>query len=104
MERLTPLKLPVNEIFNTIKDQPWVRPPKLIQHNFSLPESEEYCSHHDYKGYQTVHCWALRRYLEELVQHGFFKEYILTPEVIFRQPNTQPPRKQNLIAQYNAID
>ena len=30
MEQFTSLKLPINEVFNTIKDQPWVRRPRPI--------------------------------------------------------------------------
>jgi len=44
MLHFTPQRLPINEIFNAIKDQPWVRRPRLIQHNPSLFELEEYCS------------------------------------------------------------
>jgi len=42
--------------------------------------------------------------MEELIQQDFLKEYVPTPEAISRQPNTDPPRKQNLIAQYKTID
>lgn len=80
------------------------RRPKLIQHDPSLPELEEYCSYHDCKGHQTIHCWVLRRYLEELNQQGLLKEYILTLEAISRQPDINPPQEQNLIAQYKTID
>jgi len=51
-ERFTPLKLSINEVFNTFKDQPWVRHSKLIQPNPSLIGSEEYYSFHDYKGHK----------------------------------------------------
>ena len=43
-------------------------------------------------------------YLEELVQWGLLKEYILTLEAASGQSNTQPSREQHLIAQYKAID
>jgi len=66
--------------------------------------SEEYYSYHDCKGHQTIHCWALRIYLEELIQQVFLKEYVLTPEAISQQPNTQSSREQNGIAQYKTID
>ena len=46
-ECFTPLKLTINEIFSTIKDQPWIRRLKLLQHNPMLPESKEYCSYHE---------------------------------------------------------
>jgi len=53
---------------------------------------------------QTARCLALRRYLKELVQQGLTKKYILTPEIAYGQPSTQPTRESNLIAQYKAID
>jgi len=93
MERFTPLKLPINKVFNTFKDQPWVRCLKSIQYNSLLLGLEEYCSYHECKGHQTIHFWALRRYLKELIQQGFIKEYVLAPEAISGQPNTQPPRE-----------
>jgi len=58
MECFTPLNFPINKVFNTFKDHPWVRCRKLIHHNPSLPGSEEYCSHNGCKGHQTIYCWA----------------------------------------------
>jgi len=49
------------------------------------------------------HCWALRKYLEELVKQSFLKEHVLTPEAISRHPNNQSPREQYMITQYKAI-
>ena len=90
IKRFTPLKLPINKVFNTIEDQPWVRRPRPILHNPLLPGSEEYCSYYDCKRYQIVYYWALQRYMNELIQQGLLKEYILTPEAAFGQLNTQP--------------
>jgi len=56
MERFTPLRLPINEVFNIFINQPWVRRPKPIQQNPPLLGSEEYCSYHKYKGHQTIYC------------------------------------------------
>ena len=60
-DHFTPLILLIDEVFNTFKDQSCVRRPKPIQPNPSLIGSEEYCSFYDRKGYQIIHCWALRR-------------------------------------------
>jgi len=46
-EHLRPLRLPINEIFNTIKDQAWIKRPKSIQYNPTLSGAEEYCSYHN---------------------------------------------------------
>ena len=40
-EHFTPLRLPINEIFNDIKDQPWFRHLRPIQNNPALPGAEE---------------------------------------------------------------
>jgi len=53
----TPLKLLICEVFNTFKDQPWVRRPKPIQPNLSLIGSDDYCLFHDCKGHQFIYCW-----------------------------------------------
>ena len=45
-----------------------------------LPGAKEYCSYHDCKRHNTLHCWALWKYLEELIQQDLLKEYILTLE------------------------
>ena len=80
------------------------RCPKPVQHDSSLHGSEEYCFYHECKGQKIIHYLALRRYLKELIQRWFLKEYVLTLEAIFRQSYTHPPREQNLIAQYKMID
>jgi len=74
----SPLRLPINEVFNAIKDQSWVKRPEPIQYNPMLPGAEEYYSYHDSKGHQTVHCRSLQKYLEKLVRQSFFKECVLT--------------------------
>ena len=51
-ERFTPLRLPINKVFNAIKDQLWVRHLKPIQYDLALLKAEEYCSHHNNKGQQ----------------------------------------------------
>jgi len=67
---------------HTFKYQPRVKHPKLSHHNLLLLGLEEYCSYHDCKGHKTIYCWALQRYLKELIPQGFLKEYVLTPEII----------------------
>ena len=48
----------------------------------------QYCSYNDYKGHKTIYCWALRKYLETLIQQDILKEYILTPEVASRSDSS----------------
>ena len=54
------LRLPINDVFSAIKDQPWVRGPKPIQHDSALSEVEDYYSYHDSKGHKIVHYKSLR--------------------------------------------
>jgi len=37
-EYYTPLRLPINEFFNTVKDQLWVKRPRPIHYNPASPE------------------------------------------------------------------
>ena len=99
--------LPINEIFNAIKDQLWVRRPRPIHYNPKLPRVEEYCSFHDSKGYKTIHCKNLRRYLEELVRQSFLKEYICIPEAVSGSGQSSAPspaQPQHMITKYKAIE
>jgi len=50
IEQFTPLRLLINEAFNTINDQLWVRRPRPIQYDPSAPRVEEYCSTMTVKG------------------------------------------------------
>jgi len=38
------------------------------------------CSFHDSRGHTTLHCWALKKHLEEVVQCGYLDEFILDSE------------------------
>ena len=78
-KHFTPLRLPIDEVFNVIKDQSWVRRPKSIQYDLALPITKEYYSYHYSKAHQTIHCRNLRKYLKELVCQDFLKESVLTP-------------------------
>ena len=74
---LHPSEAPHQRI-NAIKNQSLVRHPKSIQYDPALSIVEEYCSYHDSKRLQIIHCRSLREYLEEPVCQGFLKEYVLT--------------------------
>ena len=107
MEHFTSLTLPINEVFNTFKDQLCVRRSRPIRYDPSLLGAKEYCSYHDCKGHKTIHCWTLRKYLGELIQQDLLKKYILTPEAASGsgQLNVPSPiQPQNLLTQYKVID
>jgi len=63
----TPMKLPINQILHVMKHQPWVRLPKPSKYDPDFLEARGYGSFHGSLRYATVHCWALKRHLEDLV-------------------------------------
>jgi len=104
IEQFTLLRLSINEVFNAIKDQPWIRRPRPIQYDHSHPRAEEYC-YHDCKGHKTIHCRSLQRYLEELFHQGFLKKHVLTPEAASRSAHLSTPlQPQHTITQYKTIE
>ena len=58
IEQFTQLRLPVNEIFNTIKDQRWVRRSRPAQYDLSHSRAKKCCSYHDGKGHKTIYYWS----------------------------------------------
>ena len=106
-QRLHTAEAPHQRVLNTIKDQPWVWRPKLIQYDLTLSETEEYGSYHDGKEYKTIHYRSLQKYLKELICRGFLKKYIPTPEIDagFGQTLIPPPtQSQHTISQYKSIE
>ena len=75
----TPLKLTIDQIFYIIKHQLWMKLPMTAKHD---PDSLKAgsCSFHDNRGHATMHCWALKRYLKDLVQRGYLDEFIFSLE------------------------
>ena len=61
-QHFTLLRVPISEIFNNIKDQPWVKRSGSIRYDPSLPKAEEYYSY-NCKGHRIIHCWAIQKYL-----------------------------------------
>ena len=76
----TPPKLPIQDVFEAIKGQPWVKHPEVKPHDATRLGAKDYYSFHDCKGHQTSQCWSLSKYLKDLVQEGYPWEYVLTPE------------------------
>ena len=102
----TPLKLPIQDVFEAIKGQPWVKHPEAKQHDPARPEAKNYCSFHDSKRHQTSQCRSFRKYLED-IQQGNLQEYILTPGVSSETERQQetlfPYRSQYMVTQYRAV-
>ena len=60
--------------------------PKPIQYNPTLPGAKEYCSYHNSKGHQTVHCRSLQKYLDLFVKTSSKSTYL---------PPRQPPMQDS---------
>jgi len=80
MEYFTPLKLSINEASTPSKTSPGSDARDQSNTISRFLGWRNTVPYHDCKGHQTIHYWALRRYLEKLVQQGLLKEYILTLE------------------------
>jgi len=104
MERYTPLKLPINKIFSTIKDQPWVRCPRPIQHNPSLPGLEEYAPTTTAKGARPSTVRPSEGTWKSSSNKTSSKRVHPHSQSNLQTTNTQPSREQRLVAQYYVID
>ena len=75
----TPMKLPMDQILQIIKHQSWVKLPKTAQHDTDSLKVGN-CSFQGSQRQATLHHWALKRHLEDLVQCGHLDEFILDLE------------------------
>jgi len=48
-DNFIPLKLPIQDVFEAIKGQPWVKHPKVKQNDPARLGTKDYCSFHDNK-------------------------------------------------------
>jgi len=60
-DSFTLLKLPIQDIFEAIKGQPWVKHPEAKPHDPARPGAKDYYSFHDSKGHQTSQYRSLRK-------------------------------------------
>ena len=95
-EFFTPLKLPIKEVFQAIKNEPWVKRLSPIQSDPSRPGAKEYCSFHDVMGHMTDQCRSLRRYLESLIRLGYLKDFVLNPGAILDKDSQQLHKSSKL--------
>ena len=55
-----PFRIPIDHVFNAIKDQPWVRcPTRSLSQNPKGPISRDYYAFHDGMGHPTIECRTL---------------------------------------------
>ena len=101
--RLTPFKISVDHVFDAIKDQEWVRRPRPLPPNPKGPGAGKYCIFHDGMGRRTVDCRSFRRQLQELVNRGYLKKFILNPwqfsETKVQKEVNQTPRQESQVNQ-----
>jgi len=78
-EEFTPFKILVDHIFKAIKDQEWVRRPRPLPPYPKGPGARKYYVFHNGMGQGTISCRYLQKKLQELVNRGYLKEFILDP-------------------------
>jgi len=71
-----------------MKHQPWVRLPKPSKHDPDLLEAR-HCSFHGSRRHATLHCWALKRHLGDLIQCGYLEEFVRDQEEVPEVRDTQ---------------
>ena len=101
-QHLTPLRLPINEVFNSIKDQHWLSAQSESDTTLFSPEWKNIVFFNDSKRHKTIHCRTLQKYMEELIPKGFLLEYVLTPRAASdagQSSNLPPTQLQHMIAQ-----
>ena len=64
----TPLKLSIQDVFEAVKGQIWVKRPEAKTHDLARRGAKDYCSFHNSQGHQTSQCRSLHKNLEDLVQ------------------------------------
>jgi len=99
-EFFTPLKLPIEEVFQAIKDEPWVKRPSPIQNDPSRLGSKEQCSFHDGMGHKINQCRSLWRYLESLIRQYYLKDFILNHRATSESGQLTTPQVQQIANQY----
>jgi len=103
-------KIPIDYVFNTIKDQPRVRRSnRSLLHNPRGHGSRDYCAFHDGCGHLTVNCRTLRQHLQELVNQGYLREFIfnfiqLSEIRVQRQPKTMDECPGSDLIQYREVN
>ena len=86
----TPFKTFINRIFNAIQDQSWLRQLRPLSLNLKGSGARDYCTFHNGMGHHTVDCRHLQKQLQELVNRGYLKEFILNP----RKPSEVKVQKE----------
>ena len=66
-DNFTPLKFSIQDVFETIKGQRWVKHPKPKSHDSPRLEMKDYCSFHGWPGASDCPMLVPRKYLKKLV-------------------------------------
>ena len=76
----TTLKLPIDHILHMFKHQPCVKLLKTTKHDTNFLKVGNYFFFYDNRGNAILHCWALIRHFEDLVQYEYLNEFVLNSE------------------------
>ena len=90
----TLFKTSIDRIFSAIQNQSWLRYPKPLSPN-SKGSGGDYSAFHNGMGQRTIDCRHLQKHLQELVNQGYLREFILNPE----KPSEVKVQKEALKAQ-----
>ena len=106
-DNFTPLKLPIQDVFEAIKGQLLVKSLEANTHDPARPEARDYCSFHNKRDTELLNVGLSASTLKILSSKAIF-EYIFAPRASLeaeRQPEIPcPSQLQHMITQYKTVD
>ena len=74
--KFTPLVMPVNKILMHIKDEHFLKWPRLLHSSLNVRDKNKYCRFHKDHSHYTENCQDLKEQIEELIQKGKLQKYV----------------------------
>ena len=74
--KFTPLVMPVDKILMQIKDEHYLKWPRLLDSSPHICDKNKYCHFHKDHGHYTEDCRDLKEQIEELIQEGKLHKYV----------------------------
>nr|XP_023891883.1 uncharacterized protein LOC112003892 [Quercus suber] len=74
--KFTPLVMPVDQILTQIKDEHFLKWPRLLHSSPSVRDKRKYCHFHKDQGHYTEDCRDLKEQIEELIRKGKLQKYV----------------------------
>ena len=73
------LSYPQERIFAIKRNKEEFGKPNSIRTPNKFKNKEKFCAYHNEVGHNTSECWALRDAIEDLIQRGQLRDYVITP-------------------------